>query len=198
MPHAGAVGHTRHEDERNRGGGRLIAERREREIAVHSFHVDIAEDEVGQFLAGNLDANRAVLGFDHVKSLLTQCQLNHFAQPFFVVNDQNFFHVNTLQGYDTHHPLVYKDCWPRTLSGLVAGYSILETGLPRSFYQPPLAPPCSDPPCSHPLTCQTCQKERGSLPNPAFTIQKPGPRGIHWVSFLPFTGNPFMGGLIVG
>src|SRR6266567_3537661 len=111
MPHAGAVGHTRHEDERNRGGGRLIAQRREGEIAVHSFHVAIAEDEVGQFLAGNLDANRAVLGFDHVKTLLTQCQLDHFAQPFFVVNNQNFFHVQTQPSYDTHHPLVYKDCW---------------------------------------------------------------------------------------
>src|SRR6266567_3835745 len=51
----------------------------------------------------------------------------------------------------------------------------------------------SNPPCSHLLTCQTCQKERGSSPNPAFTFQKPGPRGNHWVSFLPFTGNSFMG-----
>src|SRR6266567_5904154 len=174
MPHAGAVGHTRHEDERNRGGGRLIAERREGEIAVHSFHVDIAEDEVGQFLAGNLDANRAVLGFDHVKTLLTQCQLDHFAQPFFVVNNQNFFHVQTQPSYDTHHPLVYKDCWS------------LDTRF-RKLDCPALS-------TSHHLLLQLKPSLLTSPHLPDMPERAgPGPRGNHWVSFLPFTGNPFMG-----
>ena len=39
-----------------------------------------------------VDAVRAIGSFDDLKSMLLQREVNHFAQPFLVGNDQNFFH----------------------------------------------------------------------------------------------------------
>jgi len=49
-----------HQDERNGGRGRFRAQRGQRQITVHFFHVHVAEDEVGQFLARFFDAIRAM------------------------------------------------------------------------------------------------------------------------------------------
>ena len=72
--------------------GASVAQRGQGQVAVHLLHVDVAEDEVGQFLARLFDAVRAVGGLDDFKALLLQRQLDHLAQPFFVVNDQDFLH----------------------------------------------------------------------------------------------------------
>ncbi len=92
VPHAGVVRHAGHQDERDGGGRRLGAQRGQREIAVHLAHVDIAEDEVGQFCARLLDAVMAVVRLDDFIAALPQRELDHFAQPFFIINDQDFFH----------------------------------------------------------------------------------------------------------
>ena len=93
MPHPGVVGQAGHQDERNRGRGALVAERGQREIAVHLLHVHVAKDQVGQFLAGLLNAHRAVFGFDHVKAPLRQGEVHHLSHPLFVVYDQDSFHL---------------------------------------------------------------------------------------------------------
>ena len=68
VPHAGVVGQAGHQDERDGGGGRFVAQRGERQIAVHLVHVDVAEDEVGQFLARLFDALGAIGGLDDFKA----------------------------------------------------------------------------------------------------------------------------------
>ena len=92
VAHAGIVRQARHQDERDRGGGGVAAERGERLIAVALLHVHIAEDEGRQLPAGHVNAARAVFRLDHVKALLVQRHLHHFAQPCFVVYDQDFLH----------------------------------------------------------------------------------------------------------
>ena len=72
--------------------GASVAQRGQRQIAVHFVHVHVAKDQVGQFLAGLFDALRAVHRFDDFKAFLLQREMNHLAQPFFVVYDQNFLH----------------------------------------------------------------------------------------------------------
>ncbi len=92
VPHARAVGQAGHQNKRNRRRGRFDAQRGERQVAVHLAHVDVAQDQVGQFLARLFDAVGAVGGLDDFKAALPERELHHLAQPLFVVYDQDFFH----------------------------------------------------------------------------------------------------------
>ena len=38
-------------------------------------------------------------GFDHFESVLTQRQLNHFPEPLFIINDEDFFHLFNTQTF---------------------------------------------------------------------------------------------------
>ena len=62
-------------------------------VAVHLLHVHVAEDQVGQLLAGPVNAHHAVLGFEDIIALLGERDVHHLAQPFFVVYDQDSFHL---------------------------------------------------------------------------------------------------------
>jgi len=75
VPHARAVGKPGHQNKRDRRRHRLAAQRGQRVITVHLAHVDVAKDEVGQFLARPPDAIAAVGGFDDFKSALPKCKL---------------------------------------------------------------------------------------------------------------------------
>ena len=98
VPHAGIVGQAGHQNERDGGGGRFVAQRGQGQITIHLFHVDVTKDEIGQFFARDFDALGAVGRLDHVETLLLQRQMHHFAQPLFIVNDQDFFHqANALE-----------------------------------------------------------------------------------------------------
>jgi hypothetical protein len=54
--------------------GASVAQRGQRQVTVHLFHVHVAEDEVGQFFARLFNAIRAIDGFDDFKALLLQRQ----------------------------------------------------------------------------------------------------------------------------
>ena len=92
VPHTRVVGQPGHQDERDGGRGRFGAQRGQGQITVHLFHVHVAQDEVGQFLARLFDAIRAIDGFNDFKALLLQRQVNHLPQPFLIIYDQDFLH----------------------------------------------------------------------------------------------------------
>jgi len=92
VPHPDVVGEAGHQNERDGGGGRFVAERGQCQITIHLFHIDVTKDEIGQFLAREFDALGAVGRLDHRETLLFQRQVNHLAQPLLIVYDQDFFH----------------------------------------------------------------------------------------------------------
>jgi hypothetical protein len=92
-PHAGGIGHARHQNERNGGRGRVLAKFGQGgEAHPGPVHVHVAKNEVRQVLVGLHKTFVAVRRLDHFKALLLQRPMDHFAQRGFVVNYQNFAH----------------------------------------------------------------------------------------------------------
>ena len=94
VPHARIVRQARHQNERNRRRGLVVAQRGKREVAVHLVHVYIAEDQVRKFLLRDFYPLRSVFRLDDVEAFLPKGHVDHLPQPYFVVDDQNLHVVH--------------------------------------------------------------------------------------------------------
>ena len=94
LTHIRAIRARRQENKRNRRRRSIFAQFFQDAIAIHFWHHNVADDQIGQKFTGALHPNQAVFSANGLKPLEAEHFENVFSQRLRVFYDENFLHCS--------------------------------------------------------------------------------------------------------